>query len=294
MAWNHVKKYKYGGNSDFLELQDGQKALIHFLDDEPATHFQIYDRDTNKKANVPEDYPVPDGIRKRVRHAFRVYNLDEKKIQLLVVSNETAEKLHEVLETYKGSFASIDINFSRKGAKFNDTEYHPTPLPTAFDPAMVEGVQMPDPDRIFADSDETAIQEAIEAVQKANAKNPPKENKKGAAKTTAAKASAPKAEAPKEAPKEETKAAPATGDLDLPAAEPESEFAPVQVLRDPRTPADKKCGKCGSDRTIREGKSKIKDPKTGKPWGNVKALVCAPCNQMEVIEKLPELAKAAA
>jgi hypothetical protein len=72
------------------------------------------------------------------------------------------------------------------------------------------------------------------------------------------------------------------------ALEEKPEFAPVRVLKDPRSDADYACPACGKKRGLKEGKLKTIDPESGKPWGKVRALICQPCNKLEVIEKLAE------
>jgi hypothetical protein len=65
-------------------------------------------------------------------------------------------------------------------------------------------------------------------------------------------------------------------------------FTKVRVLKEIRTDEDKKCAKCSEVRTLREGKVKTIDPETGLQWGKVKALACAPCKTVDIVEKLAD------
>lgn len=69
---------------------------------------------------------------------------------------------------------------------------------------------------------------------------------------------------------------------------PESEFTEVRVITEVKSDDDYKCPKCDKKRIVREGKLKTVDPQTSKVWGKIKALVCTPCNKLDVIEKLAD------
>lgn len=289
MGWNDVKKNSQKG--DFLKLKNGQKVNLHILTDEPVTSYQIYDNDLRQGANVPEGYKLPEPLRPRVQHSFVVYNLDEKIVQILSVSQTTAEKFAAVFEAYENTFQKCDIQLKRDGDGL-DTEYHPTAVPLKYTPDMTEGYALPDLNRVFGVSDEETIQAVIPGAlaqaekekKERDAKKAKKEGKK--AETTAAA----KATTPTPAPAQQhTTQAPASDDLgEITESKPEPQFAPVGVVKDFRDAASRVCPKCQKEREFKEGTVKAIDAKSGKPWGRVKVIRCAPCNTMEVAEKLPD------
>lgn len=69
---------------------------------------------------------------------------------------------------------------------------------------------------------------------------------------------------------------------------PESAFTNVRVVTELNGDAAYNCPACGKKRIIREGKLKTVDPASGKVWGKIKAVVCQPCNKLDVIEKLAD------
>lgn len=306
MSWNDVKKHSQKG--DFLKLRSGEKARIHVLDDEPHTSYEIYCDDLRQGAKVPEGYKLPEPLNASVKHSVVVYNLDRKEVQILTLSQTTAEKFEAINESYKnnGGFTGIDVEISRKGDGF-DTEYFPVVVPMQFRPEMLENAAVPDLSRVFAVSDEELIQSVIPgALRKAEqqkAERDQKKAKKSGEKSAKAHANGTSAKAaPAPAPAPAPAQPPASEDLDLPMedgkkpAEPEGKpkFTTVRVVKDLRTDEAKKCPGCGKAREIKEGNVKSADESTGLPWGRVKVAVCRPCNKMEVSEKLPELEAAAA
>ena len=68
----------------------------------------------------------------------------------------------------------------------------------------------------------------------------------------------------------------------------DSPFTSVRVVTELKDDAAYACTACGKKRIVREGKLKTVDPASGKVWGKIKALVCQPCNKLDVIEKLAD------
>jgi len=275
-SWEKVGKYS-GGGSDFIKLKNGEKIRVHILSSEPRVVFQVYDHVGRKNANIPEGFKLPDGVSLRVQHAFVVYNMTAAKVQVLAMSDTTCEKLKEVYESYGGSLDKVDIDYKRRGENL-ETEYDCVPVPTAFDKSVVEGVDMPDLDRIYKPSNDETIEATIQAIlASSSVKEKLAKKEAKAAKKEAAPAPAP--------------ATPAADEMEL-TMQPTEPAKPtttrVGVRKDVRTDADKACPTCKAVREVREGTVKTNDPETGLPWGKVKALVCKPCNKLDVVEKLPD------
>jgi hypothetical protein len=305
MGIKDIKKNSQKG--DFLTLTDGQKVKLRILNEEPLANYSIFSNDVNQGANLPEDYPLPEPLRARLQHIFVVYNLESKALQILKTSQTTAEKLLATYEAYHDTW-DFDFQFSRKGAGFNDTEYFAVVIPTEFDPAVRDNIKMPDLEKVFALSDDAqiarvlpgALKNAIEAKEKRDAEKaakqaakdkkagiPPAPDKAPAKAPAKAVAKAPEPAAPTPAAPETPAAEELSLDEEKPPVE-ESKFSPVRVIQDLRTDEDKKCPICKGPREVKQGNVKANDPDHNKPWGQVKVAVCAKCNKMKVVEKLPD------
>jgi hypothetical protein len=92
------------------------------------------------------------------------------------------------------------------------------------------------------------------------------------------------------ADKEEKKPEPAPAQAEAAGFVEDSKpkFTKVRVLMAVRGDEDKKCRKCGEVRSLKEGSVKTIDPETNLPWGKVRALVCAKCNLLDVVEKVAD------
>lgn len=161
MAWNDVGMN--AGGADFMKFESGKTKKVHVLGEaegapsEPKSFFQYYNQDVQRGVVVPRGYKDP-SIKIRAQHAFLVWSFEDEAVKVWAVGNRVAQSLKGTLEAYEGSFATIDLMVKRNGQGL-ETTYIITPKPTEFDASVIEGVELPDLETLFAENTPEEIED---------------------------------------------------------------------------------------------------------------------------------------
>lgn len=235
MAWKDINEN--GGTGGILSLQAGESALVHIIG-EPKSFWEHFFQAMQRSLICPHrGCPAcnNDKTKARLRHAFIVYDLNEKQVKTWAVSNTVALAVKNVWESYGGDLSEVDLKIKRTGTGLS-TKYSVVPVKTSYDEAMVAGVDLPDLDSIFAPATEEEIKAMLEDELAERGEEPEEESPKSkpaAKKGTAKKAV--KAEAVEEdAESEEEPAA-------KPEAKPETKAAPAPASGADRMTVLRRC-----------------------------------------------------
>lgn len=154
MGWNDVGMN--AGGADFLKIEPGQSVLVHVLSDEPVSFFQYYNQDVQRGLVVPPGFK-DSSIKLRAQHAVLVWSFKDEAVKIWAMGNRLATQVKGIMDTYDGSLSTVDINLKRNGTG-KDTTYIPTPKPTTFDQALIDGVELPVLEEVFAPGSEEDIE----------------------------------------------------------------------------------------------------------------------------------------
>lgn len=158
--WNDVGMNS--GGADFLKPVAGQLMKVHVLGEaegapaEPKSFFQYFNQDVQRGVVVPRGHKDAT-IKVRAQHAILVWSFADETVKVWAVGNRVAAALKGIMETYDGSFSTVDLTIKRSGAGL-DTVYQVTPKPTEFDASVLEGVEIPDLETLFAENTEEEIE----------------------------------------------------------------------------------------------------------------------------------------
>lgn len=233
MAWKDINEN--GGTGGILSLQAGESALVHVIG-EPKSFWEHFFQAMQRSLICPHrGCPAcnNDKTKARLRHAFIVYDLNEKQIKTWTVSNTVALAVKNIWESYGGDLSEVDLKIKRTGTGLS-TKYSVVPVKTSYDEEMIAGMDLPDLNATFAPATEEEIKSMLEDEVAERGDEPEEESpksKSAAKKGTAKKAV--KVEAVEEdAEKEEEPAAKAEAKPEVKAAPaPASGADRMTVLR---------------------------------------------------------------
>lgn len=186
MAWNKVGMSS-GGNGttkdDYIRLTDGQKVRIHVLLDqgeEPYSYFSVFiGPDQKSKRTViigpeNENHEAITQEKKRAKHAVNVWDYQAKRVRILDAGNRLMEEIKNIWETYGQSLDTVDLVINKKGTGLA-TEWHATPVPSAFAKVDVSGITKFNMEDVFKPSTEEYIASVVNGGSDFNFETPTEE-----------------------------------------------------------------------------------------------------------------------
>lgn len=159
--WGDVGMSAGGGGH--LKLESGETVSIHVLGEaegapsEPKSYFSYFNQAVQRGVVLPDGFK-DSSIRVAAKHSILVWSYKDEAVRIWSMGNTVAAQLKGVMEAYDGSLADVDIVLKRIG---NDkkTKYLLTPRqPSKFDASVLEGVELPDLEVVFAANSEDEIE----------------------------------------------------------------------------------------------------------------------------------------
>lgn len=129
-------------NADYVKLESGKDAVLHVLDKEPVSIFKHFVQAEKKyyKCKNTDNCPYcmkPDASDKLRKFAINVFNLSQKKVQILEQGKQVFGQMKKILEVWK-DLDRADLVVKKSGTGI-DTEYTVVAVPTSFRPEMAKG-----------------------------------------------------------------------------------------------------------------------------------------------------------
>ncbi len=161
MGWNEVGMSAGGGGH--LKLENGESVKIHVLGEaegaaaEPKSYFSYFNNAVQRGVVLPEGFK-DSSLRASAKHSVLVWSFKEEAVRIWSMGNTVAAQLKGIMEGYDGSLADCDITLKRVGAD-KKTKYILTPKnPSVFDASVLDGVELPDLEVVFAANTEDEIE----------------------------------------------------------------------------------------------------------------------------------------
>jgi hypothetical protein len=225
-----------GSGASFLKVEAGQSAVVHVLGGEkgPKVFHSVYFAAINRGVIVdPNANPLAgleDGYETRKRYAFSVVDMSDGQVKAFACGSQVANQIKGIYTEY-GNLDEVDLKITRIGTGLK-TKYQIIPVKKKFTEEMLEGVEIPDLDEVFAITADEAIEKMMRGEDPKGDFDPEKLDKAPAPK--AGKKTAPPAEEEEPAPAEaEEETPPAAEEEDPPAAEEEETPAPKKTTAVP-------------------------------------------------------------
>lgn len=159
--WGDVGMSAGGGGH--MKLENGESVKLHVLGEaegapaEPKSYFQYFNNAVQRGVVLPEGFK-DSSIKAAAKHSVLVWSFKDEAVRIWSMGNTVAAQLKGVMEGYDNGLADCDITLKRVGAD-KKTKYILTPKnPSVFDASVLEGVELPDLETIFAANTEEEVE----------------------------------------------------------------------------------------------------------------------------------------